>query len=96
MLNLIQTKVSREELVSVALGRLAADLVIKNGQLIDVFSGEIRVADVAIKGERIAFVGDAGHTIGENTTVIDATGYFLSPGLMDTHVHIEASMVAPT
>ncbi len=96
MLNLIQTKVSREELVSVALGRLAADLVIKNGQLIDVFSGEIRVADVAIKGERIAFVGDAGHTIGENTTVIDATGYFLSPGLMDTHVHIEASMVTPT
>ena len=97
MLNLIQTKVSREELVSVALGTLAADLVIKNGQLIDVFSGEIRSADVAIKGERIAFVGDAGHhTVGENTTVIDATGYFLSPGLMDTHVHIEASMVTPT
>jgi adenine deaminase len=96
MLNLIQTTVSREELVSVALGRLAADLVIKNGQLIDVFSGEIRVADVAIKGERIAFVGDADHTIGENTAVIDATGYFLSPGLMDTHVHIEASMVTPT
>ncbi len=96
MLNFIQTNVTREELVSVALGTLAANLVIKNGQLIDVFSGEIRLADVAIKGERIAFVGEnASHTIGENTTVIDANGYFLSPGLMDSHVHIEASMVSP-
>lgn len=96
MLNLMQTKVTREELVNVALGKLTADLVIKNGQLIDVFSGEIRAADVAIKGERIAFVGeDASHTVGENTLVIDASGYFLSPGLMDTHVHIEASMVTP-
>ena len=96
MLNLIKTKVSREDLVSVALGKKDADLVLKNGQLIDVFSGEIRPADIAIKGERIAFVGEADHTIGEKTTVIDATGLFLSPGLMDTHVHIEASMVTPT
>ena len=96
MLNLIKTSVSREELVSVALGKKDADLVITNGQLIDVFSGEIRPADIAIKGERIAFVGEADHTIGEKTTVIDATGLFLSPGLMDTHVHIEASMVTPT
>lgn len=95
MLNLIKTKVSREDLVSVALGKKDADLVITNGQLIDVFSGEIRPADVAIKGERIAFVGEADHTIGEKTTVMDATGLFLSPGLMDTHVHIEASMVTP-
>ncbi len=96
MLNLIKTKVSREDLVSVALGTKDADLVIKNGQLIDVFSGEIRPADVAIAGERIACVGEADHTIGEKTTVIDATGFFLSPGLVDAHVHIEASMVMPT
>ncbi|MDJ0649861.1 MAG: adenine deaminase [Xenococcaceae cyanobacterium MO_188.B19] len=96
MLNMIIMEVSREDLVNVALGKKNADLVIKNGQLIDVFSGEIRPADVAIKGERIAFVGEADHTIGEKTTVIDATGYFLSPGLMDAHVHIEASMVTPT
>ena len=96
MLNLIKTRVSREDLVSVALGKKDADLVIKNGQLIDVFSGEIRPADVAIKGERIAFVGEADHTIGEKTTVTDAAGLFLSPGLMDAHVHIEASMVTPT
>ncbi len=96
MLNPIKTAVQREDLVSVALGKKDADLVIKNGQLIDVFSGEIRPADVAIKSERIAFVGEAEHTIGENTAVIDAKGLFLSPGLMDAHVHIEASMVTPT
>ncbi len=96
MLNLMETAVRREDLVSVALGKKAADLVIKNGKLIDVFSGEIRPADVAIKGERIALVGNTDHTIGENTTVIDAKGFFLSPGLMDTHIHIEASMVTPT
>ncbi|MDJ0688573.1 MAG: adenine deaminase [Xenococcaceae cyanobacterium MO_188.B32] len=96
MLNLIQTAVSREDLVSVALGKKDADIVIENGQLIDVFSGEIRPADVAIQGERIAFVGEADHTIGEKTQVIDAKGLFLSPGLMDAHVHIEASMVTPT
>jgi adenine deaminase len=93
----IQTRVSRAELVDVALGRAAADLVIENGRLLDVYSGEIRAASVAIKGERIAYVGDdASHTIGERTEVIDAAGYHLSPGLIDAHVHIEASMVTPT
>lgn len=96
MLNLIKTTVRREDLVSVALGKNEADLVIKKGKLIDVFSGEIRRADVAIKGERIALVGNVDHTIGKNTTVIDAKGFFLSPGLMDTHIHLEASMVTPS
>jgi adenine deaminase len=93
----IQTQVSRAELVDVALGRAPADIVIENGRLIDVYSGEIRSASVAIKGERIAYVGaDASHTLGPGTEVIDAAGYHLSPGLMDAHVHIEASMVTPT
>lgn len=93
----IQTRVSRAELVDVALGRAAADLVIENGRLIDVYSGEIRPASVAIRGERIAYVGaDASHAKGAHTEVIDAAGRYLSPGLIDAHVHIEASMVRPT
>ena len=96
MLYPFETAVSRQDLVRVALGKKDADLVIQNGQLIDVFSGEIRPADVAIAGERIAFVGKADLSVGTNTKVIDATGLFLSPGLMDAHVHIEASMVTPT
>lgn len=86
----------RKDLVPVALGEVDADLVLKGGHLVDVFGGQIRRADLAIKGERIAYVGDVDHTIGERTQVIDATGYFLAPGLIDAHVHIEASMVTPT
>lgn len=96
MLKPIPTTVSRADLVDVALGRQPADRVICGGQLINVYSGEIYRADVAIQGERIALVGNVNHTIGPQTQVIDAHGLFLSPGLMDTHIHIEASMVTPT
>jgi adenine deaminase len=52
MLDLKKTAVSREDLVSVALGNQCADLAILNGQLVDVYSGEIHPADIAIKGDR--------------------------------------------
>jgi adenine deaminase len=61
-------------------------------------SGEIVDGiDVAIAGERIAFVGaDASHAIGKKTHVIEAQGRYLVPGLLDGHVHIESSMVTVT
>ena len=95
MKNILKTKVTRKKLVDVAMGRLPADTVIKGGKLLDVYTGKIRSADIAIKGERIAFVGNVEHTIGKNTEIFNADGYHLSPGLMDSHIHIEASMVSP-
>jgi len=92
----LKTGIQRKGLVSVALGEEKAELVIKNGKIINVFSREVYKSDVAIKGERIALVGPTDHTIGEDTKTIDAEGFFLAPGLIDTHVHIEASMVTPT
>jgi len=86
--NILKTLVSRKELAAVAMGHIKADKVIENGNLIDVYTGKIRRADIAIKGERIALVGDAGHTIGSETRVIDAGGCYLSPGLMDAHIPI--------
>lgn len=82
-------------LVDVAMGRGPADLVIRNGRWVCVQSGEIVPnTDIAIKGERIAYVGaDATHTIGENTRVIDAVGQYLAPGLLDAHMHIESGML---
>jgi adenine deaminase len=94
--SIINTQTRSEDLVRVAMGQMPADIIIKGGQLIDVFGEEIRLADVAIKGERIACVGNVNHTIGKVTRIIDAADYYLSPGLIDTHVHIEASMVTPT
>lgn len=82
-------------LVDVAMGRQPADLVIRSGRWISVQSGEIIPGtDIAILGERIAYVGpDAGHTIGETTQVIDAEGRYISPGLLDAHMHVESGML---
>jgi adenine deaminase len=86
------------ELVAVAMGRLSAELVIKNGRWVNVHSGEIIPAtDIAIWGGRIAYVGpDASHTIGADTDVIDAAGRYLVPGLCDAHMHVESGMVTVT
>ncbi len=85
-------------LVDVAMGRKPADVVIKNGRWISVQSGEILPdTDIAISGERIAFVGEnASHTIGERTRVIEADGRYLVPGLLDAHMHIESGMLTVT
>jgi adenine deaminase len=85
-------------LVDVAMGRKPADLVIRNGQWVNVQSGEIIPhTDIAIAGGHIAFVGtDAKHTIGKSTKVIEAHGRYLVPGLLDGHMHIESGMVTVT
>ena len=49
--------------------------------------------DVAVKSGRIAMFGDAAHTRGPQTRVLDADGAFLVPGLIDTHMHVESAMV---
>src|SRR5678809_323232 len=85
-------------LVNTAMGRIPADLVIRNGQWVSVQSGEIiPKTDIAIKDGHIAYVGeDASHAIGKKTKVIDANGRYLVPGLLDAHMHVESSMVTIT
>lgn len=84
-----------KQLVAVAMGRAAADVVIQNGRLVNVLTGEIQNGiDVAITHGRIAYVGeDASHAIGDNTQVVDATDHYIVPGFMDGHIHIESSMI---
>jgi adenine deaminase len=93
----INAQTSRN-LVDVAMGRDPADLVIRNGRWVCVQSGEIIPGtDVAVKGQRIAFVGaDAGHTIGRDTQVIDAMDRYIAPGLLDAHMHVESGMLTVT
>jgi adenine deaminase len=85
-------------LVDVAMGRKPADRVIKDGQWISVQSGEIIAhTDIAIVEERIAYVGpNAAHTIGEDTQIIEAEGRYMSPGLLDGHMHVESGMLTVT
>jgi adenine deaminase len=87
-----------QDLVDVAMGRQAADLVIRDGQWVNVHSGEIIPhTDVAVKRGRIAYVGpSAEHTIGKETKIIAARGRYLIPGLCDAHMHVESGMVTVT
>jgi len=85
------------KLVDVSQGRLPADLVLKNCNLLNTYSGEIiDNVEVAIYKDRVAFVGaDAKHTAGKKTKTMDLEGMFISPGLMDAHAHMDF-LVTPT
>jgi len=72
-------------------GKAPADLVIRNIGLLDVITGKITATDIAIVADRI--VGT--HASYEGTSTIDGTGRFAVPGFIDTHLHIESSLVTP-
>ncbi|MBI3582630.1 MAG: adenine deaminase [Nitrospinae bacterium] len=78
------------ERIKAASGEIYADLLIKNAQVINVFSGEIQKTDVAVFQGMIAGFGRY-----KAKKTIDVRGMYLSPGLIDGHVHIESSMVLP-
>ena len=86
------------ELVDVATGRKPADLVVRGGRWVNVYSGEIVPdTDIAIVGGRFAYCGpDASHAIGDKTVVVEAQGRYLVPGLCDAHMHVESGMVTVT
>ncbi|MCX7976879.1 MAG: adenine deaminase [Bellilinea sp.] len=92
------TAENTRRLVDCAMGRIPADLVVRNGKWVCVQSGEfIPSTDIAVLDGRIAFVGDsADHTIGEHTQIIEAQGRYLCPGLLDAHMHVESGMLTVT
>ena len=79
-----------EEQIDAAMGRQEADLVLKGGHVFNVFLKTWEDADVAISGSKIVGIGEY-----EGKQVIDVTGLYLTPGLMDAHVHFESSMLSP-
>ena len=76
--------------IKIARGDEPADLLLRGGQVVNVFSGEVYDADVAIAGGRI--VGLWKYAARDT---LDVSGQYLSPGFIDAHVHIESSMVPP-
>lgn len=72
-------------------GRKPADLVLRGGQVLDLVTGEILDGDVAICGDTI--VGTCGDYAGKE--IIDVSGMTLVPGFIDTHLHIESSLITP-
>ena len=61
-----------KKLLEVAAGRTPADIVVKNGKIVNVYTKEIYEGGVAVRGNTIAAVGDVDYSMGENTKVIDA------------------------
>jgi adenine deaminase len=76
--------------IAVAAKREMADLVIKNGRIIDVFNQEIITGDIAIVDGVFVGIGEY-----EGQQIIDAKNRYVSPSFIDSHVHIESAMVPP-
>src|SRR5436309_2134792 len=86
---------TRRALVEAAQGDRPLDRVIKGGRVVNVYTDEIADADVGVFGDRIAVV-DWGRKFGlQAEGTIDARGQTIVPGFVDTHIHIESTMVTP-
>ena len=79
------------EINSVAIGDDFADLILQNCSLINVYTNEIQEKiQIAIKNDRIAFVGnDASHTRGSKTKILDVKNKHVCPSFVDPHIHID-------
>ncbi len=78
------------DFIRVSRGLAPADLVLRNVRLIDVLSGEILRTDVAVFAGRVAGLGEYG-----GQEIINLEGRYLCPGFIDSHIHIESTMLTP-
>ncbi len=93
----VKQAIEYRELIDVLMSdKHFADIVLHNGNIINVITREVYTADIAIKGDYILLVGDCKSLIGPDTKVVDVTGLYLSPGFMDSHMHFESSMLTIT
>lgn len=74
-----------------ALGHAPADLVIRDVRVLNTATGTVEPAAITITGDTITAIGEPR----EAAAVIDGGGRFATPGLIDTHLHIESSLVTP-
>ncbi len=79
-----------EKIIDAALGNAKADIVLKNGKYVNVFTGRIEEGDIAVCGGKIVGVGKY-----EGEREIDIAGKIAVPGLIDAHMHIESSQLSP-
>ena len=79
------------ERIKVARGLVPADIVVRDAEFLDVFAGQWIKGDVAIADGVIVGIGDSYKA----TEVVDGRDCYLVPGFIDSHVHIESSMMIP-
>lgn len=91
------TKKDLKEYIDAGSSKIKADLAIINGTLINVDTSEYYKANIAIYKEKIVAVDkDISDYIDEHTKIIDAKNKYLSPGLIDCHIHVECSKLSMT
>ncbi len=84
-------------MISCARGEIPSDILIQKGTLVNVITCELYKADITILKNRIANVSEPNSLDPDNTHhVINAKGKFISPGLIESHLHIESTMLSPT
>src|SRR2546423_10367526 len=83
-----------KSLLAVARGDTPADLLLTGGKLVNVLSGEIYPAEIAIFADRIAGISTTPGEYQAKQT-IDLKGHYVAPGFIDAHVHIESSLLLP-
>ncbi|MDO7205526.1 amidohydrolase family protein [Paraclostridium bifermentans] len=79
------------ELIDYSIKNKQSELVLKNANIVNVFSNEIVKADVAIEKGIVVGIGSY-----DGINNIDLNGKYITPGFIDPHVHIESSMVSPS
>lgn len=84
------------QVIRAARCEIPADTIVSGGTLVNVMTGECYQADISIFGDTIVGVGEGEPHKGPLTTIIDATGYYLTPGLIDGHIHSECSKMSIT
>ncbi|MBI4676707.1 MAG: adenine deaminase, partial [Elusimicrobia bacterium] len=77
-----------KDTIEIAGGKRRVDLSLKNGRVINTFSGDVHRADVAVHNGRIVGFGQY-----QAKSAIDLKGSYLCPGFIDGHVHLESTMV---
>ncbi len=85
----------RTLLVNAALGLEPLDLLIKNVRLVNVYTLEVYPVEIGIYGGRIVSVEPPGKLERQTAAQFDGQGRYAIPGMIDTHVHIESSMMSP-
>jgi adenine deaminase len=81
--------------INLAKGQEKVDLLIKNAKIVNVFSGEIHQADVAIADGIFVGFGEEGEEEYNTKNLYDARGRYMCPGLIDGHIHIESTFLSP-
>jgi len=84
---LVRTVAERQGILAVAGGKAPADLYLDGGSLVNVYTGEVYPANVAVWQGKIAYVGQSRDMVGPDTELIDASGCYLCPGFIEVHTH---------